>query len=462
MFNKENMRILHLTQKGFALGGLDEAQHRLNKRTLLIFSIFGLCITSQCIFTIRIAKNFIEYIDCICKTGTVFAIAVCYASLVFRKSQLFAFVNEMQELCDKSKQSLEKKLLYWTLLNAFSIIFLGLRISGSKSLYEELNRKIEKWSAIIYFVSVIIFPINLIGSMIILSFYTYFTTDLDSDAFALPVPMWFVINRKVPRKSYVEDFNCHFLNSIERFPFNWKNPTGYLSAALVQYLLATFVFFIISCSATLAFAIYLFTETAANDIVHNLHTFNKNAESKKNQHLLLARTQLIELIDYHANLKQLSQIDDFFKEKYSIKLYVFSCRSITGIAKVFQPKCLILMLFSIVFLCGTMLTIQTVITHSVLEKKRETISFCHRSVSVLPHRVWLTQVRSRAFRQLIDEKRTKWPIKLLLQNIIWIQLSSDSYKLLGIKRPILKKNRRSTYNTKHHTSFPFSYFIINF
>ena len=60
----------------------------------------------------------------------------------------------------------------------------------SKLVYENLHGKIEKWSQILYLALVKVTPVIFIPN-IILSFYLYFTTDLESDAFSLPFPMWY-------------------------------------------------------------------------------------------------------------------------------------------------------------------------------------------------------------------------------------------------------------------------------
>lgn len=60
-------------------------------------------------------------------------------------------------------------------------------------MYEEVDESIEKWSKIVYFVSVVLSPTSLILPNIILSFYIYFTTDsAKNDAFILLLSMWYV------------------------------------------------------------------------------------------------------------------------------------------------------------------------------------------------------------------------------------------------------------------------------
>lgn len=57
-------------------------------------------------------------------------------------------------------------------------------------MYENVDEIIEKWSKIVYFVSVVMSPMSLILPNILLSVYTYSTTELESDSFILLLPMW--------------------------------------------------------------------------------------------------------------------------------------------------------------------------------------------------------------------------------------------------------------------------------
>lgn len=97
----------------------------------------------------------------------------------------------------------------------------------------------------------------------------------------------------------------NFLIALLRFSFEWNNPTGYLFASAIQYMIVTFVFYFVACSSTIAIAVYLFTMDATNDIIENLQSINEAAKSEEN--LSNAMIQIAEFIQYHSILKQLSQ-----------------------------------------------------------------------------------------------------------------------------------------------------------
>lgn len=56
--------------------------------------------------------------------------------------------------------------------------------------YVEINQKIEKWCKIIELITVKVSPLTVVIPKLITSFFDYFTTDLGSEAFELPTPMW--------------------------------------------------------------------------------------------------------------------------------------------------------------------------------------------------------------------------------------------------------------------------------
>lgn len=168
-------------------------------------------------------------------------------------------------------------------------------------MYEEVDKNIEKWSKIVYFVAVILWPICAILPNVFLSFYGYFTTDLvGKDTFVLLFPMWYVY--------YILMIQNHYLlNVIQRFPFTWNNPIGYLLATTMQYVMVTFVLYFVACSSTLAIAVYLFTMNATSDIIDNLHSINEEGKFDQKQSNLPKK--IFEFIEYHSILKQLSHCD---------------------------------------------------------------------------------------------------------------------------------------------------------
>lgn len=59
-----------------------------------------------------------------------------------------------------------------------------------KGKYEKTNQEIEKWSEIVYFLTVKVTVICLILPRFMVSNFLYFTTNLGADAFELPIITW--------------------------------------------------------------------------------------------------------------------------------------------------------------------------------------------------------------------------------------------------------------------------------
>lgn len=91
-----------------------------------------------------------------------------------------------------------------------------------------------------------------------------------------------------------------------RFPFDWKNPVGYLVAVAVQLHMTLIIVRYIECFLIFGLAGVLFGFSIANDIKNNLKQFNKIAKSKKSI-LPNIMEQLVALIHFDVDLRQLSQ-----------------------------------------------------------------------------------------------------------------------------------------------------------
>lgn len=72
------------------------------------------------------------------------------------------------------------------------LIFTGSTNPISKQIYENTNDFVEKWSKIIHFAhEKVTFPF-VTFPYVILSYFLYFNTDLDGNAFSLPFKFWYI------------------------------------------------------------------------------------------------------------------------------------------------------------------------------------------------------------------------------------------------------------------------------
>lgn len=97
------------------------------------------------------------------------------------------------------------------------------------------------------------------------------------------------------------------MDKLNRLPFDWKNPVGYLIAAIIQHIIVLIVFAVIACFTAWGVSMYMFEALMAKDIRKLLYSLNRNAQTNKNK--LQAMQQLRIYITFHGDLKQLSESD---------------------------------------------------------------------------------------------------------------------------------------------------------
>lgn len=61
-----------------------------------------------------------------------------------------------------------------------------------KITYDEVNRRIEKYSEIAYIVMVKVSPVLLVLPKFVVAMFVYYTTDEGDEALELPFPLWSV------------------------------------------------------------------------------------------------------------------------------------------------------------------------------------------------------------------------------------------------------------------------------
>lgn len=65
-----------------------------------------------------------------------------------------------------------------------------MKILASKKIYDEAIGQVENWCKFLSFLAIKLAPLAGTLSLVIPSFYFYIFTDLGSNSFMLPVPMW--------------------------------------------------------------------------------------------------------------------------------------------------------------------------------------------------------------------------------------------------------------------------------
>lgn len=93
-------------------------------------------------------------------------------------------------------------------------------------------------------------------------------------------------------------------NSPLRFPFDWKNPLGYLVAVILQYVAISYCLVFVFDVAFFGIGYCLcFTSIITKIVKKDLKIINENAASDTNRWLTI--NLIIEFIQSHSSLKRL-------------------------------------------------------------------------------------------------------------------------------------------------------------
>lgn len=118
-------------------------------------------------------------------------------------------------------------------------------------------------------------------------------------------------------------FHLFFSQSFEsttfaRYPFDWRNPLGYLYAVAFQYIACVYVFTFLSCAIFFGIGAFLLAVSIIKVVRNDLKLFNENALADENRLLILKR--LIDFIENHSAVKKLSVSSQNFHALFN-KIY---------------------------------------------------------------------------------------------------------------------------------------------
>lgn len=89
-----------------------------------------------------------------------------------------------------------------------------------------------------------------------------------------------------------------------RFPFDWKNPWGYLIAVGIQYIGHGYILLVTACVLIYGIGGYMLSIALSKSIKVNLYSINQNAGDENHRKYLME--QFIEFFECHSRMKQLS------------------------------------------------------------------------------------------------------------------------------------------------------------
>lgn len=108
-----------------------------------------------------------------------------------------------------------------------------------------------------------------------------------------------------------------------RFPFDWKNPIGFLVAVILQTIMISYPLRYMSCYTRLALGSYLFAITFVRDTIDEANDFSDSL--RKSRSKLNAYKKISEIIQVHAEGKRssLTKMTDEYLTATAINILFF-------------------------------------------------------------------------------------------------------------------------------------------
>lgn len=174
-----------IQEKFTSLGIKPQQKYALNGRSLSILLVFGLAIISTSVYVCNGSKRFDEYVACSYECSVISVGFLGIANCIWNTSKLYRLLNCLESIINESETCHQNHFFKFdTSSNIWT--FTGLVRPTSKSIFDETDEKLQNWFGVLDFVAVNVMSVCLTLPMLIVSFYTYFTTDLANDAFQLP------------------------------------------------------------------------------------------------------------------------------------------------------------------------------------------------------------------------------------------------------------------------------------
>lgn len=88
----------------------------------------------------------------------------------------------------------------------------------------------------------------------------------------------------------------------ERFPFEWKNPRGYVIAVIIDTVIGMHLFTLIASIASLGIGSYLLAIVATSEIRKGLDLINKNLKTESERPRAMQR--ISQFVHWHSILNE--------------------------------------------------------------------------------------------------------------------------------------------------------------
>lgn len=148
---------------------------------------YVLLITLSCAHFAYATEAAMEYVKLFFMTSVAFIALISYLSYRLNTQKVFKIIDALEQAINKSELWL--RTIFQQISKKINKI-LGLERPESKAMYEKINQLAEKLSKLaVFFFRKVSIPFVIIPTTV-KCYFTYYTTDLGTAAFELPIPMW--------------------------------------------------------------------------------------------------------------------------------------------------------------------------------------------------------------------------------------------------------------------------------
>lgn len=162
-FHSIEMKVLQVIQENFAFLGINP-RRPLNANLFIVIAIIVWSHISNCVYFFHVASTFQEFTLSINSTSTTTLMILVYGIFVWKMQEWLEFIDCLELVIDRN-------LLF-------------------KDRIIETTLLVEKWSKIIFFLMLQLFPPGTMLPVLIVSFLVYYNTGSGQSAFQLPLAMW--------------------------------------------------------------------------------------------------------------------------------------------------------------------------------------------------------------------------------------------------------------------------------
>lgn len=216
------MKIFETIRNNLVTFGFNSHEsHLFNGKIAIGILLFGLTLLSNVVFISSIDDVILmDYVNSFSLISTLAELGICSATIGLQQTELFELIERLEVPINRSNSNIHfLETFDWFIKN------LGLKYETSNAIHEGTNRQIEKISGILYIGLVKVLPQCIIWPVFLISFVKYFATDLNADAFELPLAWWWV--------AFFQTISWNFSIIEHRFLYNNTNE-GYHSIGVAQ------------------------------------------------------------------------------------------------------------------------------------------------------------------------------------------------------------------------------------